>query len=190
MKLSCKPNNFLKDKRGGFTDLFLFMIFAFVIILFSVVFIYIGLETESQLQDTLGNMTDLHDTQGNNASVVIDETMGVANASFSALRWISVFLIAGMILSIFIGSYLVTTKPIFFIPYIFLTIIAIVVSVPMSNSYETLMADATLSSTFSTFTGANWIMLNLPVWIAIIGMAGGIIMFSRMGKREEGYYGY
>src|SRR6056297_2596664 len=110
MKLSCKPNNFLKDKRGGFTDLFLFMIFAFVIILFSVVFIYIGLETESQLQDTLGNMTDLHDTQGNNASVVIDETMGVANASFSALRWISVFLIAGMILSIFIGSYLVTTK--------------------------------------------------------------------------------
>jgi len=95
-----------------------------------------------------------------------------------------------MIISIFIGSYLVTTKPIFFIPYIFITAIAVVVAVPMANTYEKLMTDATLSGTFSNFIGANWIMLNLPVWISIIGIAGGIIMFSRMGKNEERSYGY
>ena len=179
----------VKNKRGGFTDLFLFMIFVFVIILISVVITYIGIQTEDQLQESLGKM-DLHDTLGNNASVVIDNTIGVTNTTFLALRWITVFLIGGMILSIFIGSYLVTTKPIFFIPYLFIVIIAIIVSVPMSNSYETLMSEPTLTSTFTGFLGANWIMLNLPIWITIIGITGGIIMFSRMGRKEENAYAY
>jgi len=52
------------------------------------------------------------------------------------------------------------------------------------------MSNPTLSSTFTGFTGANWIMLNLPVWITIIGITGGIIMFSRMGRKEETIYGY
>lgn len=176
------------NKRGGFTDLFIFMIFAIVIVLVSVVMIYIGNETESQLQDTLGKMDNLKDTEGNNASQVITNTIGVTNLSFQALQWISVLLIGGMIISIFIGSYLVTTKPVFFVPYLFITIIAIVVSVPIANTYETLMNNETLSSTFSGFMGANWIMLNLPIWITIVGITGGIIMFSRMGKSEEVYY--
>ena len=178
----------IENKRGGFSDLFIFMIFAFVIILISVVWVFIGGEVEDQMQTTLGQM-DLHDTVGNNASVVISNTIGATNNSFLALHWITVFLIGGMILSIFIGSYLVTTKPIFFIPYLFIVIIAIVVSVPMSNAYETLMNDATLSGTFAGFSGASWIMLNLPIWITIIGITGGIIMFSRMGKKEDQYYG-
>ncbi len=181
----------IKNKRGGFTDLFIFMIFALVIVFVSVLWIYMGGITKDRLQETVGQM-DLHDTEGNNASVVIENTMGDGgfNGSIQALHWITVFLIAGMILSIFIGSYLVTTKPIFFIPYLFIVILAIVVSVPLSNTYEQLMSDATLSSTFAGFTGANWIMLNLPIWITIIGITGGIIMFSRMGKKEENLYGY
>lgn len=172
------------NKKGGFSDLFIFMIFAFVIVLISVVYVYMGNTIEDELQNTLGQM-DLHDTVGNNASEVIDNTMGSVNISYGALHWITIFLIVGMILSIFIGSYLVTTKPIFFIPYIFIVIIAIVVSVPMSNAYETIMNNEVLAGTFQEFTGANWIMLNLPVWITIIGFVGGIIMYSQLGKREE-----
>jgi len=157
--------------------------------LISVVWVYLSALTEERLQETLGQM-DLHDPQGNNASEVVSNSMGATATSFLALQWITVFLIIGMSLSIFIGSYLVTTKPIFFIPYIFIVIIAIVVAVPMSNSYETLMNDATLNPTFLGFTGANWIMLNLPIWITIIGITGAIIMFSRLGKDEEAQYGY
>lgn len=178
----------IKNKRGGFTDLFIFMIIAFVLVLMCAIMIYIGNTTETQLQKTIGVM-DLSDGLGNNASVVITNTFGSVNQSYGALYWISIFLIVGMIVGIFIGSYLVTTKPIFFIPYIFLTIIAIIVSVPISNAYETLANTPDLASTFVGFTGANWIMLNLPIWITIIGFTGGIIMFSRMGKKEEDYYG-
>jgi len=180
-----------KNKRGGFSDLFIFMIFAFVIVLISVIWVYIGGITTEQLHLSMDDM-DLGDTVGNNASQVIDNTMGSGGfgGSVIALQWITIFLISGMILSIFIGSYLVTTKPIFFIPYLFIVIIAVIVAVPMSNAYETLMTTPTLVDTFTGFQGANWIMLNLPMWITIIGITGAIIMFSRLGKKEENPYGY
>lgn len=176
-------------KRGAFADLFIFMIISFIVILISGVFIYIGLRAEDQLDSSLGQMDDLHDTMGNNASVVIDNTIGVTNLTFDALHWITVLLIFGMALSIFIGSYLVNTKPIFFIPFLFIIIIAIVVSVPISNSYETLLSDATMGATYTGFVGASWVMLNLPIFVTIIGLVGGIIMFTRMGRKEEVYYG-
>ena len=182
-------NNQAMNKSGAFADLFIFMILAFVLIFICAIMIYIANTTTDKLHETMDGM-DLGDGSGNNVSQVIDNTVGATALTFKALYWISAFIIFGMILGIFIGSYLVTTKPIFFIPYLFIVIIAIVVSVPMSNTYETLMSDATLSGTFIGFTGANWIMLNLPIWITIIGITGAIIMFSRMGKAEEVNYGY
>jgi len=94
-----------------------------------------------------------------------------------------------MIISIFIGSFLVTTKPVFFIPYIFITIIAVVVSVGISNGYEMVRDNPTLASTFTGMWGANFIMAQLPIWITIISITGGIIMFARMGSRENQIYG-
>jgi len=178
-----------KNKKGAFVDLYIFMIIAFAVVLISGIFIYLGIQTENKLQDTIGQM-DLGDTVGNNASEVIDNTMGVTNTTFDALHWITVFIIFGMVLGIFIGSYLVTTKPIFFIPYLFIVIIAIIVSVPISNSYETLANDVTIGATYQAFTGATFIMFNLPIFITIIGFVGAIIMFTRMGRREEVSYGY
>ncbi len=179
-----------KEKKGGLSDLFIFLIFAFIIVLISVIFVYMGGKANDKLQETLGNKSDLHNTEGENASVVIEGTMGKVESTYHALEWITVLLIIGMVLSIFIGSYLVTTRPVFFLPYIFIVIIAIVVSVPMSNTYEDIMGTEVLSDTFSLFGGANWIMLNLPIWVSIIGIAGGIIMYVRMGKGEEVmYYG-
>ncbi len=173
------------NKKGAFTDLFILMIFSFCIILMSGVFIYIGGKTYTEVSSKLGGQ--MFGTA--NATEVIDQTIGAVNTTYHALYWISIFLIVGMIISIFIGSYLVTTKPIFFIPYAFITIIAIIVAVGISNAYETVIATPLLASTFAGFVGANFIMLNLPMWIAVIGITGGIIMFVRMGSKENELYG-
>lgn len=173
------------NKRGGFTDLFLFMIFAFVIIVVSGVFIYFGGVANTEIHEKMDGMM----FGNSNATEVISNTIGVVNQSYHALYWISIFLIVGMILSIFIGSYLVTTKPVFFIPYTIITIIAIIVSVGISNAYEQIIADPTMASTFAGFVGSNFIMLMLPLWVSIIGIVGGIIMFVRMGSRDDQIYG-
>lgn len=177
------------NKRGGFTDLFIFMIVAFILVLFSGVFIYITNETVNEFRENIDGMNLVGDGN-NNASTVLENTLGQSVASFSALYWISIFLIFGMIIAIFIGSYMVTTKPIFFIPYMFVVIIAVIVAVAISNAYELIYADSILNSTFANFIGSNWILSKLPIIVSIVGITGGIIMFVRMGKKEEMYYGY
>lgn len=176
------------NKKAGMTDLFIFMIVAFVIVFICGIFIYLGGKVMTEVHDKMDDMQfgDLNTTE------VIDDTLGKVNQAYQGLYWISWFLIVGMVISIFIGSYLVTTKPVFFIPYIFIVIIAVIVSVGISNAYEQVTADPTLAGTFAGFTGANFIMSQLPIWIAVIGIAGGIIMFVRMGSKanenQGGYY--
>jgi len=173
------------NKKGGMSDLFVFMIFSFAIILISGIFIYIGSTVTSEVHEKMDTM-QFGDA---NTSEVIDQSMGAVNNAYQSLYWIAIFLMVGMVISIFIGSYLVTTKPIFFIPYFFILIIAIIIAVGLSNAYEQVIADPTLASTFAGFLGANFIMMKLPIWIAIIGIVGGIIMFVRMGSREAELYG-
>lgn len=174
-----------KHKKGGMSDLFIFMIVAMIIVFISGVFIYFGgivtTEVHSKLDDKIFGVA--------NTSQVIDQTIGKVNQAYQGLYWISVFLIVGMVLSIFIGSYLVTTRPIFFIPYIFIVIIAVIVSAGLSNAYEQVIQDPTLADTFAGFVGANYILLQLPIWISVIGVVGGIIMFVRMGSKENELYG-
>lgn len=189
IKMKKKSRDQLKtNKKGGLTDVFLVMIFAFVIILISGVMIYISTEVKKELHTQMDNM-DIGDGT-NNASVVIDNTIGAVGTAYDSLYWVSVFLIFGMIIAVFIGSFMVTTHPVYFIPYFFVCIIAVVVAVPMSNTYETLVNDATIGSTFMGFTGSNWIMANLPIVISIVAFTGGIIMYSRLGKKEEVQYGF
>ena len=66
---------------------------------------------------------------------------------------------------------------------------AVIIGAGISNAYEQVILDPTLASTFVGFVGANFIMLNLPTWIAVIGIIGGIIMFVRMGSKENEMYG-
>jgi hypothetical protein len=176
----------LFNKRGSMVDLFLFMILAVAIVFICGIFIFIGGKATSQIHEKL----DGTDYAGNeNVTQIVDDTFGHVNQAYQSLYWISIMLIVGMIISIFIGSYLVTTKPIFFIPYAFIVIIAIIVSVGISNAYEMVIADPTMSSTFAGFVGANFIMLQLPIWISVIGIIGGIIMFVRMGSKDNQIYG-
>jgi hypothetical protein len=175
----------MKDKRGAFTDLFIFIIISFVILLVSGMFIYMSVLTRNQLK-SLESPTD-----SVNYTEVIDTVYEPVVNAYKTLYWLSIFIIVAMIISIFIGSYMVNTRPVMFVPYIFIVIIAIVVSVGISNAYQTLATNEVLSEPFlgnggeyAGFLGGNYIMWYLPIWVTFIGFTGGIIMFIRM-KSEE-----
>ncbi len=176
-----------KNKRGSYADLFLFMILAVCIVFISVVMIMITNKANVKFHEEFDD--EMFGDQ--NGTDLVNNTLGKVSNSYDALYWISVMLIVGMMLSILIGSFLVTTRPVFFIPYIFILIVAIIVSVGISNAYGEVRDNPELSTTFDRFVGANFIMDKLPIWITVIGFAGAIIMFSRLGSKENegGYYG-
>jgi len=169
------------NKRGGLTDIFVFMIFTFIILLVSGIFIYIGLETGNQLEETLGDKQ----FGDKNGSEIISNTFADVNSSYGNLYWLSLLIIGGMIMSIFIGSTLVNTRPAFMVAYIFLSAIAIIVSIPMANVYYNLIQVDDLKDIFANFIGANYIMAYLPLWVTIISFIGAIILFSRMGRSDD-----
>jgi len=176
------------NKRGQFTDLFVFMIIAVILLFVSGLFIYMGIRVDTQLDESFTGMTV--GSGEVNYTEVKDDTFGNVNVAYQSLYWIAILIIVGMIIAIFIGSYMVTSRPVFFVPYILVVIIAIIVSVGLSNAYQDVVENPELVNTFSNFIGANFIMYNLPMWIAVIGFVGGMIMFVRMKQEEGGYSPY
>lgn len=179
----------MKNKKGGFADLFVFMILIFVILVIGAIMIYVSGETNTELKEAIVD-TEASGFNGANSTQVVEDTIGETNRSYSVLYWVSVLIIFGMIVSIFIGSYLVTTKPVFMIPYLFIAIIATFVSASISNAYEFLIETPEFTQIFANYLGANFIMLNLPLIVFLTGLVGAVIMFSRLGSKQEVTYGY
>jgi len=172
-------------KKGTFTDVFIWMIVSFIVVVISGLFIYMGGVVNDELHASLGSMEigdgsiDVNET--------ITDTFGNVPLAYQSLYWITAFLIIGMAIAVLIGSALVTTRPVFFIPYIFITIIAIITSTGIANAYYEIRNNAVLTATFEGFTGANYIFSYLPIWVTIIGITGGIIMFVRMQQGRDDF---
>jgi len=186
-----KRGGFKMNKKGGFTDLFIFMITSFVLVVMLGIIIFTATTIYTNVKDKTSDLSQFHDYNGSNITEVADYSLGAVVSSYQALYWISVLLIFGMIVSIFIGSYMVTTRPVFFIPYFIMLMIALILSASISNVYERIIATPELASTYVKFWGSNFILLYLPLWITFIGFVGAIIMYSRLGKNEQAVlYGY
>lgn len=175
-----------QNKKGALTDLFMLMIMAFVMMLVIVIILYSATTIRDQLKSNL----NLELEEGENVTQIIDTTLGGFISSAETLKWITVMLFVGMVISILITSYLTRVKPIFFVPYVMIVITAIIVSAILSNIYAQIYANPTLSSTFSGFWGMTFIFANLPIWITAIGFMAGLVMFINMIRMSDmGVYG-
>lgn len=171
-------------KKGALTDIFVFMILALIIAVICVTFFFAGQKTQEEL---LNNAPQLQASLGDavNVTEVIAESVGPINTAYASLKWITVMLIAGLILSILVNSYYVRTQPIFFLVHFLVSFIAVVVSVPISNAYETIYQTPILASSFSGFWGQSFIFLNLPTWVTVIMGVSGILIYINMVRGDS-----
>jgi len=167
------------DVRGSMFDLVVWMVLALVVIVVLAGLLYgfnffTNTITGVTIENDLFNFTD-----------IVEDTVVPTNAAFGNLRILSVAIIFGMILMILVSYFLIKAHPAFWIFYVLLIIAFVVVAVIISNQYETLLTGNPLSDTLRGFTGGTFIMLYLPVWVIVIGMIGGIILFAGI-QRDEG----
>jgi hypothetical protein len=180
-----KTNN---NKKGSILDIFIWMAIGFIAILFFAVWIY-GFNI---LTNTLGGLTggiiENPREPGNSTSIanISAQTMGKVNNvqtdSLHVLAFVMLFINA---VSIPITYFVQKTHPVFFVFFLFVIIASFIASVYISNQYETLMTNEVIGTTLSEFTGASFIMLNLPIWVTIIGIMGAIFLFAGI-LRDEG----
>jgi len=161
------------NKKGDITGVFylVIMISAFAIFLLIVGYIV------PQITTPLKNQIGISENINNSISTS-------ANIAKHTLPTIWLFLFAGLLLGLFITAYFINTHPIFVPFFIIFLVGAIIVAVPLSNAYEALSANATLSSTATEQSAIGFIITKLPLVTFIIGLIIMIVTFAKSGGNE------
>jgi len=167
------------NKKGSIMDIIIWIIIGFILILFLGVWMY----GHNLITNTLLNAGIENELI--NITSATEDTFGQVNDAMTIFHFLAFGVIFAMAISIFISNYLIKANPVFFIIYIFIAVVAVIFSALISNAYEKLMVDSTIGSTLSGFGGASFIMLNLPLWTAVIGIVGAIFLFIGVTRDRE-----
>ena len=161
------------NKKGELMDVIIWTVMAFVIVLFFGMWIYsMGL-----VNDAFTSMDIPIGTQGDNISSIAEDTFGKYNSSLSLLHTLAITIMFSMILVIFVSNYFKKEHPVFYIAYVLVTVVGIILSVLLSNYYETLLSNSILSQTLLEFTAGSFILLHLPKFTIVIGLLGALFLF-------------
>ncbi len=179
------PNLFF-DKRGyNIGTLFVFMAVAFIFAISLIIIIFFV----NNLAESFRPIAQSLNTSQVDAVDAYNKTIGMLPAGYSVMRWASFAIIFAMILSIFISAALANNHPVVFVPFVLVAIVAIVFSVGISNAYEKIMQDPILAPTFAQYAEMNWLFLNLPMIIIIMGVVGAALIAINIFREPGGYYG-
>jgi hypothetical protein len=173
-----KQDYFNKKSQGIVVNLFMFMIFSFIIVLVSVIFVYIGNTTETQLKS-------INPKISSDWNATVEMSIGGVNRAYQTLNWLTAFVIFGYMLAIIIACVFAKEHLVVFIIYLFISVIAIIVSVPMANAYYNLYNDSHLNATFLGFPQASYILFHLPIVMTVLALLGSTIIVIRLIRGRE-----
>jgi len=160
------------NKKAGTLSVIAWVVSVFVIIFFLAGYLYAhNLMTEALLD--AGNTIDNNVV---NLSDAVQKVVVPINSAMNALTWISFVMIVSLAFSILIENYYIREHPVLIFVHLLVIILAIVGSIYVSNAYETLLGQGILSGALGEFTASTYIALNLPIWVAIIGIFGLVLL--------------
>lgn len=165
-----------KDKKGSVADVLVWIVVAFITVLFLGGWLY----AHNLLTDQLLASSDPGLVQA-----ATDIAVPVNEALITWTKVIAFSIIFAMGLSILISNFLVRAHPVFFVVHLLVTMGAIAVSASLSNRYVELLQDSILADTLSTFTAVNFIMQFLPYFAAVIGIFGAIFLFIGIQRDKD-----
>jgi len=160
------------NRKGSAINIFLFVVIAFTIAITTIIGYYVVNDNMlPQIQPIIGGDS------------VVNDTLNTYQSSLAALDYMLFAIFIGLIIMSLIAAMLTRVHPAFLFFYVILVIVAIIVSVPLSNSYQTI--EATLG-TASSFTISSFVMGQLPLFTAVVGVLILIITFVSVSGGGKG----
>jgi len=162
------------NKKGqSMFNIILWLVISFIILIFFAVWIFgFNLITEQLTGMTSPNFRDT------NISQIAQDSFGKINsAQTTGLHLLAFVMIFTMAITILVTNFLIKSHPVFFVVLLFINIVAVIVSVVFSNQYELLLQNNVIGGTLGAFTAGSFIMINLPVWVVVIGIFSMILRF-------------
>jgi|TARA_Y100000310_G_scaffold152812_1_gene152242 hypothetical protein len=158
----------MKNKRGDFTGLLFLLATISVLAIFLLVLGYVTPLINDELITQIGISEEI------NGSFIASNN--VAANTFPVI-WMVVF--AGLMLGVFATAWFIPTHPIFFPFFVILLVVAVLVSIALSNAYEELTNNITLQSTSLQQQAIAFLMFNLPYVAVILGIIVLILSFAK-----------
>jgi hypothetical protein len=159
----------MNDKKGEVYDILIWLItiFVFAIVLFIFVFIIPNITTglrSAGLNNTPEGISAINHLETN--------VTGTINYGF-------MMLFIGLIIGVFISSFLVRTHPIFLFMYIFFLAITILVSFYLGNAYDSMIANPIFSNMLSQANFITLVMEHIAEISVGVGVVSMIIVFAK-----------
>jgi len=175
------------QKKGQIdTNIINVMVILFLAVVFFAGLIYVqGLIYKSFQQVGLENEKNANNDIYVNLTQANEQTFGVLNDSIQSLRLVSfMYMLSIIVLTIIVGAF-ERKHPFLFFIYILIMMLALILAPIISNAYETLLQSNIFEGVLQSFTLSNFIMLNLPIIVLIMGTLGSILLFVNL-IRDEG----
>ena len=158
------------NKKGFAVEIIALIVVGFVSLVFFALWIYgmnlVNTELLAVPSDgTIGNVSE-----------AAENSFSWMNTGLDSLKMIGFVIILGYSIATLIVAYYSKDHPIMLVMYILLTVILVVFSIYISNAFEDLLSDPVLGTTLSSFSIGKHIMLNLPIWISVVGFLGVLLM--------------
>ena len=127
---------FLPEKRGQIVYSPMVSLFVFIVVAFLAVVMLGGMQYAMHLiYDSLGDIPNINIGTGVvNMTNANEMTFGKATAATDNLTLVSMAIIFSMMMSIVLTNFFIRTHPVMWILYVMITVLAIIFSVPVSNS--------------------------------------------------------
>lgn len=168
------------NKKGGILDLVLAIVLSIVTVVCLVLFMFMGHTINTQLHNVSGVIQASFSDNATNVTAIMDQSVGKLETSFNAFTWIAPLFIFAFFISIVLSAFIVKQHPAWLFGYALIVVISVILSVYISNTYQTLMATPELATTFYSFILANYIFIYLPYWVTLFGFIAGVVMYSQI----------
>ena len=169
------------NKKGGALSIILWIASVMVILFFLAGYLY----AHNLFTNALLSAGATVDNNVVNLTSAVQNVVVPINSAMNSLHWISFILIACLAFSILIENFYIRRHPVLFFVHLIIVIVGVVVSIYVSNAYETLLASGTLASTLGGFTASSYVALYLPLWVALIGIFGLVLLVINANRDPE-----
>src|SRR6056297_3399474 len=148
-----------RNKKGDFTGVIYLLVSISTFAIFLLIVGYIAIEVSDKVENKLGS--DIKE--------VNDSFQATTNVAQNTLSTIWYVMFGGLLLGLLITAWYMPTHPVLVAPFIILLLIAIILGVAMSNSYEKLHDVEQLEDTAESQSSIYFMMSNLPYIALVIG---------------------
>tara|TARA_Y100000310_G_scaffold304896_1_gene344514 strand:+ start:1808 stop:2293 length:486 start_codon:yes stop_codon:yes gene_type:complete len=123
---------------------------------------------------------------------VVNESEGAVTAlgsiteAVNRLDYIVFAVFIGLLLGLIITGWFIGGNPMFMFIYFLVSVIGVIISMVLANVWEDVSGASVFGTTVSNFPLANNLMLYLPVYVAVAGFIGIVVMFGKpyFGQNE------